>query len=121
MNGTNDQIEAAANDASQGREQALVRLLDDPEAVRSCEHEYPQMHRIRDFATAAGGIRLCRCVTCGQRLFLIRVETSDVSSAGVPMELRGEALRRWVSKEEASPSKAPVDWGIWLESDGVKT
>ena len=115
MSTRTEQIEAAATASTTGDTQGLMDLVNkDPEATRACGHEYPEMHRIRDFETHAGGIRLCRCVPCGERLFLVRVLNPNLEATGVPLRLKGDCLKEWVATERKSPMKGPIDWDTWV-------
>ncbi len=87
-------------------------LAEHPSLTTECGHPYPYFHRVLDLSLGGKPFRLGRCVRCGERLTLTPIDPSvaNLQVAGVPLEFKGEALRKWVEKEAKSPAKEAIDW-----------
>ena len=89
-----------------------------------CSHDYPEIHRLLDFIVDGKSYRVCRCVTCGEKLFIFTIPEADIDTPGVPFDLSGEALHRWVRDEKAAEEDedddenrslyTPGDWSRYL-------
>ncbi len=77
----------------------LITLVDSPSAVtKTCDHDYPSLHRLFDFTAGDRAFRVCRCGACDERVYLSRLPLTEASSEmGVPVELGGAALQSWGS------------------------
>ena len=100
-----------------GSVDALAVLLEEhPEVTQLCRRSYPYLHRIGDVIIGKQVYRCCRCVECGERVFLFPIEQGYEAEAGVPLWLAGDRLRSWVVSEVANPTKGEVDWNRFRES-----
>ena len=91
----------------------LAAVRAKPPRARPFDAEYPALHRIRDVELDGVAYRVTRLLDADdgeERLFIEPTDVPDYAHGGVPYWLQGEALRRWVLGEEASPSKDVVDW-----------
>lgn len=83
---------------------------------RNCLHEHPAVHRLFDFVVEEKGYRVCRCARCGDQIFVEDCEVAYTrAQIGVPMELTGWRLLRWVEEEADRPAEREVDWRRYLE------
>ena len=87
-----------------------------PTISQLCEHEYPSVHRLSDFIFDNRPFRMCRCASCGERLFLFPLTCQAGTVQGVPFALTGEALQQWIADETANPAEDDdgVDWSRYL-------
>jgi hypothetical protein len=79
--------------------------------------DYPEIHRICDLELGGRAYRLSRLVDLAdgqERLLIEPTEFADFREGGVPYELQGAALRRWVTDETLSSAKGPVAWEEYL-------
>lgn len=66
-----------------------------------CPHDFPELHRLIDFvAGPALGYRVCRCSVCDEFISIRHTDTPS-SELGVPVEVTGAGLQRWVSYEHS--------------------
>src|SRR5262245_48305740 len=51
-----------------------------------CAHKYPYLHRIADIVRGNLAVRVTRCATCAEKVFVAKIDLSiaDASSPGVP-------------------------------------
>ncbi len=96
---------------------SLVAFVSEhPDCSPLCDHEYPILHRVADFVAEGRAFRVCRCVACGERLFVFPLTIRAATEIGVPYELTGVQLQRWIADETAEPSDGPVDWSRYLHT-----
>lgn len=80
------------------------------------ESDYPIAHRIRDIPLEGNDYRIVRVYdieTRGSKLFIY--PTAYLSTQlGVPFELSGEGIHKWVLDELTEPSDEDVDWERYL-------
>ena len=66
-----------------------------------CPHDFPESHRLIDFvAGPALGYRVCRCSVCDEFISIWQTDTPS-SEPGVPLEMTGTGLQRWVADEHS--------------------
>ncbi|HYE17699.1 MAG TPA: hypothetical protein VEA69_04600 [Tepidisphaeraceae bacterium] len=99
-----------------GPDRALALLRELSRAAVGCAHAWPALHRVCDVVVGGEAFRVVRCAGCAERSIVerIRPEVARPDQPGVPCDLTGERLRRWVAAEEESPTKEDVDWDKWL-------
>ena len=87
--------------------------------TQRCNHEYPHFHRIADLISGDRAVRISRCAACGDKMFVkaISPEIADPIMLGVPFELNGSNLQRWIVDEVADPSKGSVNWNAYLTTE----
>lgn len=80
--------------------------------------EYPICHRICDIQLLGKSYRVSRVFDAhhnSTQLFIYPLENGfDSESKGVPYELQGGALARWVWDESNHPTKDEQDWREYL-------
>lgn len=97
-----------------GDEDSLVRFLEiESDQGDSCEHSYPTRHRIQDVIFRGASYRLSRCVACGERLFLERVDAA-IDTPGVPLWVTGDALKQWVQDPDEPAIDSEEHWRIFM-------
>lgn len=82
----------------------------------SSELDCPIAHRIRDVLVCEEWYRIVRVYDTDDRsccLFIYPTETPGEQS-GVPYELSGESLHRWVMDEMEEPTDEGTDWSKYL-------
>lgn len=66
-----------------------------------CLHDFPELHRLVDFvAGPAKGYRVCRCSVCDEFISIQHTDTPS-TEPGVPLEVTGAGLQRWVADERS--------------------
>jgi hypothetical protein len=92
-----------------------------PVYAAPCSHRYPAIHRICDFEAGGRPFRVCRCFTCGERLFVLPIAVSPSREPGIPYELCASALARWVHRETEKPTKSPQNWSDLVGEPEART
>jgi hypothetical protein len=92
----------------------LVSFLEQHAAFReNCKHKFPLLHRVCDVCLDGKPHRLLRCLECNERLTFEPISEHVFSrTGGVPYELTGERLERWV--KEGSRTEEETDWSLYL-------
>jgi hypothetical protein len=105
---------------SDGNGEALLASVDgDAPVLRPKQEEYPELHRLRDVEIGGRAYRVLRLAKLNRtedRLFIEVTDFHNFDAEGVPYGLQGEALRRWIRDEIASPTKAEKDWSRYLSA-----
>ena len=98
------------------KDEMLIELAHVSGNELSCQDKFPEHHRICDIIVKDRAFRITRCAACHENIYVsdIDVAIAHEEETGVPLELRGEALRQWIEYEKESPSKEEVDWKYWL-------
>jgi hypothetical protein len=66
-----------------------------------CLHDFPELHRLVDFVDGpTQGYRVCRCSVCDEFISIRHTDTPS-SEPGVPLEVTGAGLQRWVADERS--------------------
>jgi hypothetical protein len=105
-----------------GNPSPLVDFIrENPAYARPCSHRYPACHRISDFEVGGRAYRVCRCLTCGERLFVLPIPVSPSREPGTPYELCASALVRWVQRETEKPTKGPQNWSDLVGEPEART
>lgn len=86
-------------------------------APSRCGHDYPSFHRVGDFVDGDLAVRVSRCAACGEQFFLTQMDAQFAApdEPGVPLELTGESLNRWIADELEDPAKGEIDWEQYLK------
>lgn len=95
---------------------AVLRQLPDGEPPGNAD--YPMLHRICDVILQGQAYRVSRFVDLAdgrERLFIATTQFADPKQGGVPYQLQGVKLRRWICKERESSAKASVAWDKYLD------
>ncbi|MBL9181562.1 MAG: hypothetical protein JNN17_05435 [Verrucomicrobiaceae bacterium] len=67
-----------------------------------CSHDFPEVHRLVDFVvTPSLGYRVFRCAACHETIFMLKTTSPSSTEPGVPLDVTGEGLLRWVADERA--------------------
>ncbi|MHA3774822.1 hypothetical protein ACXR0O_25155 [Verrucomicrobiota bacterium sgz303538] len=92
---------AAVEYFSSGTSTALENfLMEWPQGIPLCGHDYPEAHRICDIRLMGRPFRLVRCAVCVENLSLYEVRESAFGpSSGVPFWLKGACLNQWITDE----------------------
>jgi hypothetical protein len=94
-------------------ETALLAAVAAQPERRPPDADYPEFHRLRDVELCGQAYRVCRLVDLDdgqERLFIEPTDVPAYDGEGVPYQLQGKALRRWVRDESAYPAKDDIDW-----------
>ena len=93
----------------------LMAFLDGHSAYcQPCGHDYPTLHRLADFIHDGRAFRVCRCAACGERLSVTLLSIKSGSAPGVPYQLTGSELQRWIDDESEEESNEETDWSRYL-------
>ena len=83
---------------------------------------YPQHHRICDFRHESTAYRVTRLVVGeSEQIFIGPTQFAELSQAGVPYDVQGPQLRRWIDDEsgwqalELEPRE--IDWDDYRKTD----
>ncbi len=88
---------------------ALAALAKAHASLRSCDHEFPWLHRIGDVGrTGRGSARLLRCTSCEGRLYVMVQRGAAATAPGVPLDLSLDAQRAWIEQRLAGPTPIPT-------------
>jgi len=97
-----------------------------------CTHDFPEVHRLVDFEVAPSlGYRVCRCVACNETIFIQETTSPSSTETGVPLDVTGAGLLRWVADERAQHEDedapdchyahhAMFDWSRYLENTNAE-
>ncbi len=67
-----------------------------------CPHDFPEVHRLVDFVISSSfGYRVCRCAACHETIFILETTSPASDEPGVPLDVTGDGLARWVADERA--------------------
>ena len=105
-----------------GDTSALVEVIRSNRCRPPKNASYPAHHRICDFHHQSTGYRVTRLVADeSEQIFIEPTEFADPSQAGVPYDLQGPQLRRWIDdaagKSAQEMESGEVDWGHYLKID----
>lgn len=92
-----------------------------PVYAAPCSHRYPAIHRICDFEVGGRPYRVCRCFTCGERLFVLPIAVTPSREPGTPYDLCASALAHWVHRETEKPTKGPQNWSDLIGEPEART
>ncbi len=81
--------------------------------------DFPIVHRIRDVILCGDAFRILRVYDPDDRMARLYVDRTQTPSdePGVPYELNGQALHRWVVEESDEPTDGETDWGKYLDEN----
>lgn len=86
-------------------------LLEHPEVLLDCGHDYPRRHGIGYVRAGDTSYSLLRCVTCDGDLTLFALNRHPrLETEAVPLWFQGRPLEFWAAMEERSPREASTDY-----------
>ena len=103
---------------------ALVELIKYNRCRPPKDASYPQHHRICDFRHESTDYRVTRLVVGeAEQLFIEPTQFAELSRAGVPYDVQGPGLRRWIDDESGRLAEElqleEIDWEHYRNTDPI--
>lgn len=98
-------------------ESALLSAIESNKSKIPDTFDYPYVHRICDIKLNGKPFRVVRVVDIKKKVIMLSINPTNTprfQESGVPYELKGEKLFKWIEAEEENPSKEDTDWNVYL-------